>query len=74
MSSNEDFIRVGIGLIERDGFFLARKRPDRVGSPMPGVWEFPGGKCEADESPAHAAERECREEVGIRVLVGRLRG
>ena len=39
---------------------------------MPGVWEFPGGKCESGESPEAATARECREEVGLDVTVGRL--
>jgi 8-oxo-dGTP diphosphatase len=62
--------RVGIGLIERDGRFLIRLRPP--GSPMPGVWEFPGGKCEPGESPELATARECLEEVGFAVIVDRL--
>ena len=42
-------IRVGIGLIERGGSYLIRRRPP--GSAMAGYWEFPGGKCEPGESP-----------------------
>lgn len=70
---DQKVVRVGIGLIERAGRYLARKRPDRPGSPMPGVWEFPGGKCENDESPEQATARECREETGIGVIVRRHR-
>ena len=67
-------IRVGIGLIERAGSFLIRLRPEAPGSPMPGYWEFPGGKCEGDESPEAATSRECAEETGLRiVLQGRRR-
>ncbi|WP_435009803.1 (deoxy)nucleoside triphosphate pyrophosphohydrolase [Tundrisphaera lichenicola] len=61
-------IRVGIGLIGRDGRYLIRVRP--VGSAMSGYWEFPGGKCEPGESVEEATARECFEEVGIRVVVG----
>jgi mutator protein MutT len=37
---------------------------------MPGVWEFPGGKCEPGEPPERAAGRECLEETGLRVEIG----
>jgi 8-oxo-dGTP diphosphatase len=40
---------------------------------MAGYWEFPGGKCEPGESPTAATVRECREEIGLDVIVGRLR-
>ncbi len=57
--------RVAIGLVERAGRYLIRLRPR--GSVMPGVWEFPGGKLEADESPRDAIVRECLEEAGLAV-------
>ena len=61
----DDPIRVGIALVERGGCYLVRRRPPLPGSPMPGVWEFPGGKCEPGESPASATVRECLEEAGL---------
>jgi 8-oxo-dGTP diphosphatase len=65
--------RVGIGLIHRDGSYLVRRRPPLPGSPLAGYWEFPGGKCQGRESPAEATARECREELGIPVVLGPLR-
>ena len=62
--------RVAIALISRGGAYLIRRRPPLPGSPMPGLWEFPGGKCEPGESPEQTAAREALEETGIAVRVG----
>jgi 8-oxo-dGTP diphosphatase len=67
----EPVIKAGIGLIARGGRFLVRMRPE--GTVYAGFWEFPGGKCEAGEPPAHAVARECLEETGFQVAVGELR-
>jgi 8-oxo-dGTP diphosphatase len=64
---------VAIALIERDGRYLVRRRPELPGSPMPGYWEFPGGKCEPGEAPAECARREIAEEAGLEIVVDRLR-
>ncbi|HJU12090.1 MAG TPA: NUDIX hydrolase [Candidatus Binataceae bacterium] len=42
--------------------------------PRVGKWTFPGGYVDLGESPAEAALRETREEVGMRVELGRVLG
>ncbi len=64
-------IPVGIGVIRRGDSFLIRRRPE--GTVYAGYWEFPGGKCEPGETPDQATARECLEEIGLRVVVERLR-
>ncbi len=52
-------------LIDADGRVLLARRPE--GRPMAGLWEFPGGKLEPDETPEQALVRELREELGVDV-------
>jgi 8-oxo-dGTP diphosphatase len=52
-------------LIDADGRVLLAERP--AGRPLAGLWEFPGGKVEAGESPEETLIRELREELGISV-------
>src|SRR3546814_20771916 len=46
----------------RGRVLLARRTEGRD---LAGLWEFPGGKREPGETPAHALVRELREELGI---------
>jgi len=50
-------------LIDADGRILLAKRPE--GKAMAGLWEFPGGKVCAGETPAEALARELNEELTI---------
>lgn len=61
----ESFItEAAVGIIQRDnGMVLLGERP--AGKPWSGYWEFPGGKVEANETPAQALIRELQEELGI---------
>jgi len=52
-----------VALVDVDGRVLLAQRPE--GKSMAGLWEFPGGKVEAGETPEAALVRELEEELGI---------
>jgi len=56
---------VAAALIDADGRVLVAQRP--AGKSLAGLWEFPGGKIEAGETPEAALVRELDEELGISV-------
>ncbi|MDD2795573.1 8-oxo-dGTP diphosphatase MutT [Acidocella sp.] len=60
---NAVLLVVAVALIDAQGRILLARRPE--GKKMAGMWEFPGGKVEAGETPEAALVRELREELGI---------
>ncbi len=56
---------VACALVDPDGRVLLAQRPE--GKSMAGLWEFPGGKVEADERPEQTLIRELAEELGVAV-------
>ncbi|MGX9352497.1 (deoxy)nucleoside triphosphate pyrophosphohydrolase [Shimia sp. W99] len=52
-----------VALVDVDGRVLLAQRPE--GKAMAGLWEFPGGKIEPEETPEAALIRELEEELGI---------
>ncbi len=59
------------GLRSHDGCWLVQQRPE--GKPLAGLWEFPGGKIDAGETPERALARELHEELGIRADVANIK-
>jgi len=61
------FYTIVVGVIYKDGRILIdRRKPEGL---LGGLWEFPGGKQEPDESLEEALHREIREEVGLTISV-----
>jgi 8-oxo-dGTP diphosphatase len=56
---------VSAALIDARGQVLLQQRPE--GKAMAGLWEFPGGKIAAGETPEAALCRELEEELGVLV-------
>ncbi len=61
-----EYTDVTAALIKREGRFLIARRSS---GPRAGLWEFPGGKQEKDESLEACLVREIREELGLEVSV-----
>lgn len=62
-------IVVTAAVIKRDGRFLMTRRLE--GTHLAGAWEFPGGKCDPDESLTACLQRELVEELGTPSTIGR---
>jgi mutator protein MutT len=63
-------IDVAAALVFRDGKLLITQR--HADAHLGGLWEFPGGKREPEETFEACLARELREELGIEVAVGEL--
>lgn len=63
-----EITRVTAAILEKNGRIIIaqRKREDRLS----GLWEFPGGKIEPDETPEVCLARELKEELDIDVIIG----
>lgn len=59
---------VTAAVVEIDGKVLVTRRP--AGTHLEGLWEFPGGKCDADESLSDCLARELREELAVDAAIG----
>ena len=61
-------IVVTAAVIEQNGRFLVTKR--QRGVHLEGLWEFPGGKCDASEDLRSCLVRELKEELAVAAQVG----
>lgn len=61
-------INVVGAVVVRDGTILSAQRSPYMS--LPGMWEFPGGKVEAGETPQQALRREMEEELLCTVEIG----
>lgn len=72
MENNPTWIPVvALALQEAEGRWLMHLRSEE--KEHGGLWEFPGGKVESNETPANALVREIDEELGIALDAGSLR-
>src|SRR6059058_13986 len=59
---------VTAAVVEIDGRFLVTRR--QKGVHLEGLWEFPGGKCDRDETLKACLERELLEELDVASRIG----
>ena len=62
-------VSVAIALLWKEGKLLIQRRPEQ--GLLGGLWEFPGGKIEKNETPEEALRRELKEELGVEMRIER---
>ena len=65
---HKESINVVAAVIKKNNLFLLANRSFEAGSP--GIWEFPGGKVEENETFVSALIREIEEELSLKIQVG----
>ncbi|HTP09212.1 MAG TPA: A/G-specific adenine glycosylase [Anaerolineae bacterium] len=60
---------VTAAVIRKNGRLFIAQRP--LGGRLGGLWEFPGGKVEPGETLPQCLRREIKEELGVRIKVGK---
>ncbi len=68
--NTQNLIEVSAALIFHNGKLLIAQR--HADAHLGGLWEFPGGKRESDETSEECLVREIREELGMEISVGEL--
>lgn len=66
-ASKKIVLVAAVAMIDDQQNILMAQRPE--GKSMAGLWEFPGGKVEAGETPEAALVRELKEELGVTTKV-----
>jgi 8-oxo-dGTP diphosphatase len=69
-TSIQNPVEVSAALIFHEGRLLITQR--HTNAHLGGLWEFPGGKREANETFEQCLVREIREELGIEISIGEL--
>jgi 8-oxo-dGTP diphosphatase len=70
MAQSQKTVRVVAAVVEHEGrYLITQRRPTAV---LPLLWEFPGGRVEADETDAQALRREVKHRLGVDVTVKQL--
>ena len=70
MTTTSRPIRVVAAVVAHEGrYLITQRRPSAV---LPLLWEFPGGRVEANESDADALKREMRHRLSVEIAVGHL--